>query len=210
MLNYYYAISIELTSEVRLHPKLQSYSAWNSFKIYRTSYFLQCLHVKSLYSLALSSSNENWIVGWQEGKKKRQQGLWFTSALPVWVFFWKWTNILKKIKSDLTSERNQYFLQSTSQNKSCHNLFQKEQQQDWNYHASLGQHVICWSGLANSCQRIWHASPSTSFREIRCCRMTDMLALKRDSTEFNSDSLVDRSLYSSAHIWMWRAITGDQ
>lgn len=54
-----------------------------------------------------------------------------------------------------------------------------------------------------------HASPSASSGEITCWKMTDTLVLETGSTEFNPVSLAERSFYSSAHICMCRAITGD-
>lgn len=146
----------------------------------------------------------------REAKKKRQQGLWFTGGLSVWVFFGKWMAILKRIKTDLTSEGNQSLLQSTSQNKSCQNLFRKSRIQ-FSMHPWPSSDAVSSAGvgLANTYQTTWHASHSALSGEIPCWRMTDTHSLKRGSTEFNAMSLAEHSFYSSAHICMRRAINRD-
>lgn len=81
----------------------------------------------------------------QAGKeaKKMQQGLWFTGGLSVWVFFGKWMErILKRIKTDLTSEGKQTLLQSTSQNKSCQNLFRKNNRIEFSTHPWAGSDSV--------------------------------------------------------------------
>lgn len=144
----------------------------------------------------------------QAGKeaKKRQQGLWFTGGLSVWVFFGKWMAILKRTKTDLTSEGNQFFLHSMSQNKSCQNLFRKNNRIELSMRPWAGSDSVqsAGVGLANTYQTTWH--PSASSGEIPCWRMT---ALERGSTEFNPVPLAEHTFYSSAYICMGRAINGD-
>lgn len=109
----------------------------------------------------------------QAGKeaKKRQQGLWFTGGLSVWVFFGKWMAILKRTKTDLTSEGNQIFLHSMSQNKSCQNLFRKNNRIELSMRPWAGSDSVqsAGVGLANTYQTTWH--PSASSGEIPCWRM---------------------------------------
>lgn len=129
----------------------------------------------------------------------------------MWVFFGKWMAILKRTKTDLINEGNQSFLQSTSQNKSCQNLFRKNNRIEFSTHPWAGSDSVpsAGVGLANTYQTTLHASPSASSGEIACRRMTDTLVLETGSTKFNPVSLSERSFYSSAHICMCRAITGD-
>lgn len=62
----------------------------------------------------------------------------------MWVVFWKWTAILKKIKTDLTREGNQSFFQSTRQNKSCQNLFRKNNRIEFTMHPGPARHLLEW------------------------------------------------------------------
>lgn len=128
------------------------------------------------------------------------------------VCFWKWTAALKRSKQTWLVKETNLFSGAQVKTKSCQNLFRKNNNRiEFTTHPWASSKSVSSAGvaLANSYQSIWHASPSTSCGEIRYWRMTDMLSLKRDSTKFNPASLVERSLYSSASIWTWRAIIGD-
>lgn len=61
--------------------------------------------------------------------------------------------ILKKIKTDLTSEGNQSLLQSTSQNKTCENLFRQNRIEFSMYPWPSSESVLSAGvGLANTYQ----------------------------------------------------------
>lgn len=70
--------------------------------------------------------------------------------------------ILKRTKTDLINEGNQSFLQSTSQNKSCQNLFRKNNRIEFSTHPWAGSDSVpsAGVGLANTYQTTLHASPS--------------------------------------------------